>query len=419
MKYTNGLRYLFVFLLFISTQYICLAQLQVNQVEVDSMEIRIGKQKIQLKKLKSGDYRAWIPIDLGFRTFTFNPITRQITSRLEEVERKYMSDEYVVVNYIECDSSRGVSRKEFNHVCYGIFHGEYAFHEEEYGGFWRDALQGTVSLPNERGSLKADTVTYNNGQKQGLEVCEKSRRIIKKTYYRGEVWQERMFSTSGTLLSVKSFKPKYLWMEFYESGDTKRIYVTDSVHMYFENKKLSYSLLYNQSKKVWEEKAFYSNGKVKRYLTHKGFKHSPISEPIYYDENGKILSVPPDPEFAMETNYYCTVSSKFESTYAFTVRPNEILTILPDSLLIPIMQQASILDEKFKVKKKYVGDYNFDIEFKQGFNTSIFFTQYKEDDKVPNTYRDHFRYQTIDYSSVANYPINYIKLHVKTELAKP
>ena len=420
MKIGLSIYYALAFLSLTFVHAKSIAQIQVNSVQVDSLVVSIQNKPINLKKLETGNYRAWIKTEAGLSTFTFNPNTQQITSRLEKLERKPYSDEYEVVSYINCDSAENVSRTEFALTCNGIFHGEYAIKNKENGSFWRDALHGTVSLPKTRGNLSADTVTYHNGQKQGLEVCEASGRIVKNTFYRGELWQKRMFNSKGALLSVISFKPKYIWMEFYPTGDAKRIFVTDSVHMYFENQKIAYSKTINKDKNIWEEKAYHPNGKLKRYQTHKSFRHSPISETVFYDENGKTLSVHPDAEAEVDFNYSCSVSSTFKETYAKSVAQQSILSLEADSSLVPILQNILTLNQKPKIKKKYVGEYNFVMEWStDDIIKPLFFTQFTDDNIIPNAIRDLVNEQTMDISLLSNYPITYLKLQVNTDLIRP
>ncbi|MFT5723593.1 MAG: hypothetical protein ACI9JN_000708, partial [Bacteroidia bacterium] len=307
-------------------------------------------------------------------------------------------------------------RPELSHVCYGVFDGGYVIKGMEVGNFTNDVLQGRVEVLKAKNYGWNGTINYVDGKKHGIESCSNGRNIYQRQYVDGKKKSMKVFSKDQILLRHEVYGPIKRLYTYELNGKVQRIQVQDSVHLYYKNQVLRYSLTFNTQKKIWESRSLYPSGKMERYRPHSDYRYSPIGPNTWYDENGKEMSEP-DPTVEVEEDmFYQSISALMQGSKS-TYPKKEILQLSSATNAKNVIDSI-LLSTPFKIKKKYQGSYAYTFFQKSDGLDVVMRTAPNDDTTLPDFISSQLSDFTFDSTVLSNFKVIYVKAKAVVDVSR-
>lgn len=382
-------------------------QITIAEFTIDTLSLTINDKLVGLQRLSNDTFRATVHEDDVYTTFLFNAKTKQVASPIQRFEKSFYDDDLLVSSFAT-QPSNGEMMQDLFYLCRGVYHGPYFIKDKEFGQFTEGQLSDTATILKTSRYGWEGTVMYHQGIKHGREECTNGRYTNIYDYQNGKVYRMRV-RHGDVLMRDEYYYPVKKLKTYDYNGDLNRLQVEDSIHLYYVNKVLQYSLTFNEQKGLWESRSFYPSGKLERYRPHKSYKYSPLAENKWYSENGKPKPEP-EPEIQMEEMMdYRTIESSLVQ-----IRPSEV----SDGELIDFDQTKAIISAldsvlnttSLKIKKKHMGSYQFDLTVGANRLPSVFFYGYDEKREVIYQHV-HYTLEALNNDELSTSMLGYNNIH--------
>jgi hypothetical protein len=416
----SSLLKIYVFLIACLVSTTTFAQLTTTEFVIDSMVVLVDNKEVELKHIYDDDYEARVPFDYGVYVFIFNSKTQQVVSQIRYQPNKYWSQKSE--SYFGTKSHNSKMRPELFYMCYGVFDGAYELIGKESGSFKNEQLHGKLTI-NETGRYGwYGTAEYIDGDKFGKEICKNGDVTYEREFESDYEVRTKKYSNDSILLRYEIHSPVHKLYEYDNSGNAIRIMVPDSIHLYYENNILSYSLTFNVKKNIWESRSFYPSGELERYRPHTNYNFSPLSGNQWYDENGKPKA-DPGPSLEVEHDNYTQTLYSVAAQKRSVVPDKDIFSLYDYKDACKAYIDSALSVGLIKIKKKNTGSLNFELEVGKYKTLSLSFLSSPQKDPTVLQHikitLEALKSENIPAKSISNYPITYLKSTVGVLVAKP